>query len=313
MRDAGLYAPGPEQHRLQRLVGFIEDETGLGIRYREGATASAAEVAALGEADCVGFTLLFLAMAREIGLRAQPQRIAHVLSWQGDARTVYRSGHVNARVRIDGRLATVDFAARDLLTDSPPRLIDDAQLLAQYHGNLAMRALASGDATRTASELRTALQLEPDDAALWSNLGVLHARRGDAQAAETAYLRALSLAPAQPAALANLIALRDARGEDVSALSRQLAESQARDPFHPVLLATRAITVGDDAAAIDHYREAIRRMPRQPRLHAALAALHVRVGEHRQALAALDAATRFSEGTDRAWYRTQRAALAAGR
>lgn len=313
MRDTGLYAPGPERHRLQRLVAFIEDDTGLGVRYREAATASAAEVAARREADCVGFTLLFLAMAREIGLRAQPQRIAHVLSWQGDARTVYRSGHVNARVRIDGRLATVDFAADGLIANDPPRAIDDAQLLAQYHGNLAMQALALGDAAVAASHLRAALRLNPHDASLWSNLGVLHARLRQAQAAESAYLRALALEPAQPAALANLIALREARGEDVSALARRLAASQARDPFHPVLQAARAIALGDDAAAIGHYREAIRRMPRQPRLHAALAALYLRAGERRQALAALGEAARWSEGTDRAWYRAQREALEAER
>src|SRR5688572_21235279 len=56
--------------RLERTVEFVFGSQGLGMRYEEGATRTVEQAYATRTANCLGFTLLFLALAREAGLEA---------------------------------------------------------------------------------------------------------------------------------------------------------------------------------------------------------------------------------------------------
>ena len=58
----------PRMIRFERLVDFMIDPRGLGMTYRENDTHSVAQSYATRTANCVGFTLLFLALASEAGL-----------------------------------------------------------------------------------------------------------------------------------------------------------------------------------------------------------------------------------------------------
>jgi diamine N-acetyltransferase len=53
-------------------------------------------------------------------------------------------------------------------------------------------------------EQRQALQIQPQDADAWNNLGVLEARSGKSDAARADFHHALQLVPNDPQALANL-------------------------------------------------------------------------------------------------------------
>ena len=95
--------------RLQRLVRFMGDgERGLGLLYREDATYTVGEGYLNRQANCVTYTLMFLALARLAGLEAYPQEIEETLSWQQLDDIVYRSNHVNARVRVGKQRYLVD-------------------------------------------------------------------------------------------------------------------------------------------------------------------------------------------------------------
>jgi Flp pilus assembly protein TadD len=296
--------PLPQRQRTERLIRFIFDADGLNMRYREDATHSVAQSYATHEANCVGFTLLFLALAREAGLKASPQRMPRTLTWRQDDRTLYRSNHVNVGVILGARPHTVDFAIEPVIARDPPSPISDRRLLAHYYNNLAMAELASERMTAAQRLIALALKLDPDYAPHWSNAGVLYLRNGDAVAAERAYTRALALDPREPSALFNMASLARRAGDTKkeAELERRLSRVQGLDPFHHFLQALNYEQSGDDARAIAHYRAAIRLYGGEHRFHAALAQAYHRTGDLDRAMRALKRARALSTGAVRETY-----------
>jgi Flp pilus assembly protein TadD len=293
-----------QKQRLDGLIRFVFAADGLDMRYREDATHSVAQSYARREANCVGFTLLFLALAREAGLDASPQGIRRTLAWRQDDRTLYRSNHVNVGVVLGARPHTVDFAIEPIIARDPPARISDRRLLAHYYNNLAMEALAIEDMPRAQRLMALSLELDPDYPPHWSNAGVVHLRHGNAAAAATAYAHALSLDAHEPSALFNLASLARRAGDTPAEAEfmRRLSRVQQDDPFHHFMQAINYERSGNDARAVDHYRKAIRLHGREPRFHAALAQAYYRIGDLRRASRALRHARALSTGTAREDY-----------
>ncbi|QNP40570.1 tetratricopeptide repeat protein [Lysobacter solisilvae (ex Woo and Kim 2020)] len=302
-----LSTPASEAQRLEQLLHFMLDADALGITYDEGATYSVGETWVQHRANCLSFTLLFLALAREAGLQAQPQEIRNTLSWRQEAGTIYRNNHVNVRVRINGRQLAIDTSGDTLIAVDRPVVISERRLLAHYYNNLAMQELERQNPAGGLQLMAMALDEDPTYAALWSNAGVLHVRMGDLDGAERAYQRALVLDPEEDGALFNMIGLSMRRGDAKreNDFRRRLARVQQRDPLHQFMLAIDAERNGAYGEAIVHYRQAIRLQPDEHRFHSALARAYLKDGDPRRAGKALKRAQALSDGAVRAAYRAQ--------
>jgi len=307
MREAVLATPASPAERLARLLHFMLDEDALAIVYDEDATYSVADTYAARRANCLSFTLLFVAMAREAGLDAQPQEIENTLSWRQEANTIYRNNHINARVHIQGRRLTVDTSGDTVIAVDRPVAIDDRRLIAHYYNNLAMARMAHGEIDRAMQLMDAALALEPTYAPLWSNAGVLQVRAGDLAAAGRAYDKALVLDPKEDGALFNMIGLAHRLGDNRRevAFRDRLSRVQRRDPLHQFMLGMDAERNGDYRQAIASYRRAIHLYPGEHRFHSALARAYLKAGDARRAGKALRRAQAHSEGEVRAAYRAQ--------
>lgn len=285
LQEQVLAAGASPRRRFERLVRFVFTPEGLGMDYAAEATHTVAESWATRRANCVGFTLLFIALAREAGFDAVPREIRHTLSWYQNGDTLFRSGHVNALIKVAGRDYVVDVARNTVVARHDPVTIADNRLLAHFHNNLAIGALARGDLDAAHALMQQALQADPDYAPLWSNAGVIALRRGDAAAAEAAYHQALARDPQEPSALRNLAIIARRQG-DLSGerdYRRRLDEAQSRDALHHYLLGLESERAGADSAALVHFRNAIRFYKREPRFHAALARVYQRVGDRANA------------------------------
>lgn len=295
---AGATSPG---QRFEALVRFVHAPEGLGLRYDNEATLSVAETYVARRANCVSFTLLFVALGREAGLDVRPQRIRRILSWRQEAGTLYLNSHVYAHVRIGVRDYAVDFTTEPVVARDPPETIDLRQLLGHYYNNRAMEALTRQDGVDAERLLRIALRLDPAFAPHWSNAGVARQRAGDNAGAARAYGEALARDPEETGALFNSIGLArregDARRSD--AFERRLARVQAKDPFHHFLRGRALMDEGRAGEAIAHYRQAIRLHRGEPRFHAALAEAAVATGDLRAADRALERAISLSDGEAR--------------
>lgn len=295
---------GPHQ-RLERLGHFMFEPEGLGMTYQEDANLSVAEAYATRTANCLTFTMLFVALAREAGLDVAPQEIEETLAWRQHDGTLYLSNHVNASVRVGSRHYTVDVAGDNVIARDPPAPISDARLMSHYYNNLAVHRLAVGDYAAGLALAGIALELDPAYANHWSNAGVLHLRNGDTPAAERAYARALALDPRNSNALFNVAALAQRTGDRSRELEfrHRLAKVQQDDPFHQFLLAANYERTGDLARAIRHYKRAIQLHDEEHRFHSALANAYLQAGDVRRAARALGRAQSLSDGDTRAAYR----------
>ena len=299
--------PNGASARFDRLVDFVFSPSGMQVRYDEAATHSVAQTWATRRANCVGFTLLFLALAREAGLPAQAQEFRRTLAWQQSSDTVFRSSHVNLRVRAGSNRYTVDVARGRVITVDEPLTISDDRLLAHYHNNIAIELMAAGRIDEALARIEQAISIDPRYATHWSNAGVIRLRAGDEAGAARAYRQALELDPEEYGTVFNLVQLLEHQRDDAQAATfrLQLKAIQRRDPLHHFLLGLGAERAGEPALAIQHYHAAVQLHASEHRFHAALARAYLADGDTRNAIASMRDARDNSSGPIADAYTTQ--------
>lgn len=296
---------GPARQRMQRLVEFLFDPSGLGMTYATDATLTVAQAYRQRKANCLTFTLLTVALAREAGLDAHAQEIDDVVAWHVQDNVVYRFNHVNAQIAIGRMRYTIDVARDEVLTRHQPESISDQRLLALYYNNRAAELLADNQPDVAAPYMAMTLQLAPRYASGWANAGVLRLREDDLHGAERNYLKALTLDPTHAGALFNLVTLYRSNGDEADRVrfQRKLEKVQKKDPYFQFLLAVDDEKEGDYTGAVQHYRRAIRLYHGDPRFYLGLARAYRQLGEEhhaRQALHYADLLSRNNDAADRA-------------
>ncbi|MDA3304277.1 MULTISPECIES: tetratricopeptide repeat protein [Stenotrophomonas] len=275
------------EQRLQALVEMIFDRHGLDLQYDADATLTVSEIWQQRRANCLAFTLMFVALAREAGIQARVQEVGQVVSWYQDQAQglVYSVGHVNAGVGFADRFATVDLDRNVLYDRRGPLPISQARALAHFYNNRGAERMASGDLTGARAFFNTALAQDAGFAATWNNLGVLENRTGNTAAARRALETALRLDGRQDAALTNASALYRKLGMNVQAqaLEQRLQSVQREDPFAQYMLGAEAERAGQLDQAIRHYRQAVRLYDTAYQFHFGLARAYFLAGQLKRA------------------------------
>jgi len=293
--DAG----GSERARLERLAGFLFKKSGLGMEYAVDATYTVEQAYRTRKANCLTFTLLTVALAREAGLQSYGQELLDVVSWRAEQDVVYGFNHVNAGILIGQSHYTIDVARDLLVARNPPQRISDQHLLALYYNNRAAELLVGASPEVADPYMAMALQLAPRYPSAWANAGVLSLRKGDRATAERDYLKALALDPENASALVNLVTLYRDGGDEAkrATYERRLEKIQAKDPYFEFVQAEGDENKGDHAGAVQHYRRAIRLYDKEPRFYAGLARAYQQLGDQRAAEQALNRAATLSRST----------------
>jgi Flp pilus assembly protein TadD len=299
-------APSPTL-RFQRLTNFIIAPDGLGMTYEEDATYTVTQAYATRQANCLTFTLLVLALAREAGLDAYPQEMGETLSWREVDGTIYRDNHINAGVSVGTHRYTIDPAADLVLLSQPPVVVSHDRLLAHYYNNVAVDRLQEGQLPAALRDMEKALSLDPQYATLWSNVGVMRLHSGDGNGAEHAYSRALELNPHDASALFNMVQLLDRRGDPREGYFRQrLSRVEQKDPLQQFMLALDFERAGDYPHALERLQRAIQLKPDEHRFYAALARVYASAGDTRRSGNALARAQSLSKEQTRRAYNNER-------
>lgn len=309
--------------KLRRMVDFMLDKDGLNLKYKADATNSVAEAYRTREVNCLSFTLMAVALAREAGMKAQGQQIDRVLAWNLVGDVVMQSLHANAVVTLkdrnlqvkDGRDFVLDIASSGLYSQDyivHGFRVEDYRLLASFYGNRAMELLARGRLAEADAWLGKALQLDPEEAVLWNNAGVLSQRMGDNATAEARFLHAAGRNPRLMSVLNNLVALYADRGDAARATywKERADHVLRRDPFYQYSVAERNAEAGDYESAVRYYRRAIALDKRERLFHFGLARAYTRLGKLSQAASELDTAVQLStEDVDRQRFQAKLDAL----
>src|SRR5690606_32575727 len=230
---------GSREDRIERLAAMVLEAGGLALEYDNDRTRTVAETWRDRRANCLSFTLVFVALARAAGMNAHVQEVDEVLAWYRDAGVIYGASHVNAGIRGGLRQHTLDVEQNILAMRSRPRVVADARALDHFRNSRGAELMASGDLAGARAQLEAALEADPRFVPAWNNLGVLELRAGHFEVAGTALRAAWRLAPKHTATLSNLVNLYQRSGQAGLATDfvARLEKVRRTDPFAQFVLA----------------------------------------------------------------------------
>ena len=289
--------PGGVRDKADAILDLIFDEDdGLGFQYSSYPTRTAAGAFEARDGNCLSLVNLYLALARSAGLDAFPMEVEGFYSFSRRSGTLVRSTHVIGGLSVNGMLLTVDF-----LPDKPKAYrriepISDQRHAALVHNARAAEAMLEGRTGVAEVLYREALRLDPGNAEVWNNFGVLAKRDGDLDTARQRYHRALESDPQFLPALNNLTLLERHLGnrEVADELAARALEEKYQSPYFLAQQAMHRARAGE----LDEARRLLlraRRIDREiPEVHLALGRVELARGHAHQAEEHFAAARRHS-------------------
>ena len=234
---------GDPSTRVLRLLQAMKQRGLFSLEYNEAVTQTVSGTFHERRGNCLSFTMLFIALAREAGLHARYQLVDVPPQWNLDSDLVVIANHVNAVIDTKSEHdLVVDFNKTNFREDYATHKIDDAYAASLFYTNLGAEAMLRRDYPASFTLLREAIRTRPDVASPWVNMGVLYGRQGRFDYAEAAYLRALQIAPQERSALANLASVYEALGDNERAAEyrERVRHYQDINPYYHYARAQRA-------------------------------------------------------------------------
>jgi tetratricopeptide (TPR) repeat protein len=247
--------------RLHRLLGAMKSAGLFAMEYATTSTGTAKVAFHERQANCLSFTIMFVALARAAGLKVRFQVVDVPPVWNNDMGLMVIGNHVNASVATSSaQKLIIDFNTTDARQQYPMREVSDRYVTALFYSNLGAEALLRQEHVASFAFLRESARTYDGVAAPWVNLGVLYARQGRYDYAEAAYLRALQADSRERSALANLVSVYSAIGRTDLAEEYRERIRRYRDlnPYYHFALAQRAYFENRFDDALGELRSAIR-------------------------------------------------------
>jgi Flp pilus assembly protein TadD len=281
----------PEKMRL--LVEAMHADQGLALQYDATATLTPQEAFVQRRANCMTHTLLFITLARDIGIDARFNQVDIPPVWdlRGNNLVLYK--HINARVGASERIFhIIDLTPEEYDPAYHQWMITDTQAAAQFFSNRAVDLMAQNQGVEALRYQLRALELAPDESFLWSNLGHLYLAIGNTKAAEVAIQQALQLDPNSLSAYGTATQVYDALGEHQRALiyRRQAEALLKRNPYYHYQLAQQAYAHNQLPRALDETKTAITLYPDDHRFLLLLGAVLNRLDQPELARKSIEAA-----------------------
>jgi tetratricopeptide (TPR) repeat protein len=284
--DKHVDRKGSDSLKLHQVVSAVIEEDTFGLVYDDKTrTASETFHARLG--NCLSFSIMFLAMARDVGLKVQFQEVDIPPDWTLDKDTYVLNQHVNVYVDL-GQAGTrvVDFNIADFKSSYEMRRMPDARALAHYYNNIGVARMQAGDTASALSCFRTAIaDGEGRFSPAWTNLGTLYLRNGHPAHAEAAYLQAVKANNSDLVAMSDLARLYEQLGEreGAAAYRKRVIDHRYLNPYYRYELARQAYVGKDYDAAIRHLKYAIRKRPKEDSFYFLLGLSYLGKGDTRAA------------------------------
>ncbi|MFV0277242.1 MAG: transglutaminase domain-containing protein [Parahaliea sp.] len=248
-----------DRRKVELLLAAILDD-GLRLSYNNFKTYTAQEAFRRREGNCMSFTNLFVALAREAGVKARFQEVEVPPTWAAQGDTWMFNLHINALVDLSGHQQVVDFNLEDYDTAFRRHVLSDREALARYYNNMGVHWMAEDDPGRALDSFRKAIALRPATGYFWTNLGTLYRRIGAGEAAESAYLQAIKIGR-DSTAHSNLARYYEHRGQpELARYHRDQVELfRGRNPYYLLQRAEAAYAEADYDQAERLLRNALQR------------------------------------------------------
>lgn len=286
-----------DNSKLEQLLTAIMDESTLGLEYGR-QTHTAIETFHARRGNCLSFTIMFVAMARDVGIDARFQEVDIPPEWTILGGTFVLNRHVNVLLKLDSdRKQVVDFNIDDFRASYDRRQVPDRRIMAHYYNNMGVEKMQAGDTGKALLYFRKALENDPEFSPSWGNLGTLYRRNGLSAYAEAAYLQAIDANATDLVAMSNLAEVYEQRGEPDRAANyrRRVDRHRMRNPYYRFRLASQAYRAGDYQGSIEHLRFAIRKKENEDAFYALMGQNYLKQGDKRKARRWLEKAARVAD------------------
>jgi tetratricopeptide (TPR) repeat protein len=252
--------------RFRRLLDKMAEKNFFDNPYDMAATFTASEAFDARRGNCLAYTNLFIALAREAGLQAHYQLVDTKPTWNVESGYLVKNNHINVLVQkvnlpnSPGAELTVDFNLVDPDPEAPGDRISDSYATSLYFTNIAIDHLHEGELRSAFANLKRALILEPKNKDAWNNLAVLYSIENKYDAALRTHRVALQLDPRDKTAIGGIAkALVSLNRTDEAQRYTDLAKRyQERNPFYHYALAHQAFSSEAYDEALGSINQAIR-------------------------------------------------------
>jgi tetratricopeptide (TPR) repeat protein len=300
---------GPQLRRNGRLEGLIDalqNRAQLKLEYDSAATRTAAEAFDLRAGNCLSLVIMTAALAKELGLLVNYQRVYSEETWSRDGNISFRSGHVNVVLGQQpgvrnmtgdrGQQITIDFLPQEDVRGYRTGPIDERTVIAMFMNNRAAESLARGQLDDAYWWARDAISHDSGFLDPYNTLGVVYHRHGNLREAELVYRQLLEREPENPTFISNLATVLMTAGQPdaAQALLQKLQRIEPYPPFHFSDQAQIAMKSGDFRAAIGLFNKELARNSSYHAVHFGLAAAYFQLGDFTAAREHLTAAMQNS-------------------
>lgn len=251
----------PSLLKLHDLLHAIMTEGSFGLEYDE-ITRTAQETFQARLGNCLSFTNMFVAMAREVGIEVAYQDVEIPPDWSLEVDTYVLNRHINVIIDLGrGRTREVDFNIVDFHSSYDRQLISDERALAHYYSNIGAEYLQKNEPLEALRYFRKAIASDHEFAPAWGNLGVLYSQAEYFKYAEAAHVQALKVNPQDLVAMSNLGRLYERLGQIELAdwYNKKSNRHRMRNPYYRYHLAHRAFLAKDYETAIGHLKYSVRK------------------------------------------------------
>lgn len=274
---------------------------GRGITYTALVTNTGINAFEQRQANCLSYTLLYVAMARHLGLNAEVNEVMLPPTWEmRDNDTYLFMRHVNAKVFMPRKHTfswvrvvetadvgdiVVDLEMRRFRPHYKQKVIDNDLVAAQFYSNRGMELSAQGNAREAFFHLRKALLVNAEQSYIWSNFGSFYRRQKMYPEAEAIYLHGLALNPRDYTIMHNLSGLYLELGDKVKHKEYQQRVRQHRNanPYYMFKLAEEFSEHNENDKALELLRKAIKKEKDEERFYRLAADIYERTGDSENA------------------------------
>ncbi|MFI2812322.1 CDC27 family protein [Microbulbifer sp. JSM ZJ756] len=293
--DQDLLALSPEMHdylsgiapgarpdsRLAALIRAFEQQE-FAVQYDANSTLTASDTYHQQRGNCLAFTLMMVAMSRELGADAYFNEVDVPPVWdsaEDQTFVVYRHINMVSESRRGRRVVDFNLEAYDPVYDQ--RRLTDREAFAQYYSNRGIELMQQGNIELAFLHLRKAIDLQPGSGDLWSNMGALYSRAGQRTEAENSYRQALVLDAGHLVAISNLEHLYRAGGRTqlADAYARSARYHRERNPYYLYQKARSAYEEGEYEQAHHQLKRALWKHEEDHRFHFLMALTSLRLGD----------------------------------
>lgn len=282
--------------RLNRLLDLLVSEDKFGFRYEYDKTLTAEEAFEQRCGNCLTFSILTAALARELDLDVYFNSVETTPAWETLGDLVTEEYHMNLLARVGADYYVVELLPyfRNLTIRAETQA--DSVAFGRYYNNLGVWAISENKPQLAEAYFKQAIRVDLTCHPAWRNLGALKRMQGAWKEAKICLERAAAIRPKSDIIYQMLAQTCTDLGEMTKAAhyEKLMEDYRKSNPMYHFAVGQKSMIAGDLKEAKRHLKKAISLNPDCHYFYYALACVYEREHDYSHMREALEQALKCS-------------------